>query len=778
MSPGSSFTTRLTLPVIAIAALVIGAGLALDYHQSKNRLLTIVEGNARQAVEDATLRIGEMSAGVETAVRLLSRALRSAPDEETAASLLRSALASNRHIDAAAIILSSGRDGEPTIFLERRDSEHAGLTRSAAPAATQLHAWLAEAEREGGPFWTSAATGTREPRAAFFVEPFPDGDDAPVLGLIVAAVALEDLHGYLEGLRIDHDGFGFLLTPTGIAIGAPRGIVRAADADEMLAPLSPVDWEQWLAAPREPLRSRVACPRREGECEFRVHAVENSRWYVGTVYSPRSLLQPLQEYELRTIALGLAMLALIAALVIAITRHLTRPLLSLTAASEAIARGQLDGDLPPAPGDDELGRLVRSFDTMRRDLATHIRTIEQSAEQRSRLEGELSAARDIQMAMVPQSGEARHSGGYALWARLRPARAVGGDLYSFEERGAVLRFAVGDVSDKGVPAALFMARAMGLIQQWERDDGAVAPAQALVRLNEALVRDNENCMFLTLFLGELHLARRTLSYASAGHSAPLLLRDGAVQVLAQERGPALGLAPGLAFPDNRTSLEADDRLVLYTDGFDEAINPRNEAFGEERLARAIRDADDLPLADAGEALFHAIDRFADGCDQADDMTLLLLEPTERRNRPLQVCGTSLPVDDQLVATATRWLEEQWQVQGLESEGLQDLQLVQEELLCNLREHSGLDERSSVTLKLLRYATRVELECVDPGPAFNPLEDGERSLLGEAISDAAIGGLGLHLITQLTQRQSYTRELGRNILRVTKVFADGDTQPEN
>lgn len=770
-----SFTTRLTLPVIAIATLVIGAGLALDYQLSKNRLLTIVEGNARQVVNDAAQRIDEMSTGVETAVRLLSSALQSTPDEALATRLLRSALASNRHIDAAAIILAPGADSAPQIYLQRRHVEHADMARSAAPTSAQLQRWLDEAEREGGPFWTSAATTGPEPRAAFFIEPFPDQQSTTPLGLIVVAVALEDLHGYLEGLRIDHDGFGFLLTPTGVAIGAPRGIVRATDADTLLAPLSAIDWDRWFADPAAPLRTRVNCPRRAGECDLHVQAVQDSRWFVGTVYSPQALLQPLRDYELRTVALGVAMLVLMAALVIAITRHLTRPLLSLTAASEAIARGQLDGELPPMHANDELGRLVHSFDTMRQDLATHIHTIEQAAEQRSRLEGELSAARDIQMAMVPQSGEAYRCAGYALWARLRPARAVGGDLYSFEERGQVLRFAVGDVSDKGVPAALFMARAMGLIQQWERDDATITPAQALRRLNRALVRDNDNCMFLTLFLGELHLTQRTLNYASAGHTPPLLLRDGTVRVLEQERGPALGLADDLEFPDNRLTLASDDRLVIYTDGFDEAMNPHNETFGDARLQQAVTEADDLPLPDAGAVLFNAIDEFADGCDQADDMTLLLLEPGERRNRPLQVSGTSLPVDAMLVEHAAHWLDEQWQVQGLWAEGLNELQLVQEELLCNLRDHSGLDASHTITLTLQRYASRVELECVDPGPAFNPLQDGTRSPLGASIDDAAIGGLGLHLITRFTDRQSYTREHGRNILRLTRAFPERNTQ---
>jgi sigma-B regulation protein RsbU (phosphoserine phosphatase) len=375
--------------------------------------------------------------------------------------------------------------------------------------------------------------------------------------------------------------------------------------------------------------------------------------------------------------------------------------------------------------------------------------------------------------MLPQGGEAElRCPPVELWARVRPARAVGGDLYSFEHSGDRLLFSIGDVSDKGVPAALFMARAISLIQQWEVQPD-VPPEIAMQQLNHGLSRDNDNCMFLTLLIGVLDLNTLELQFASAGHSAPVLLRDGTTAVVAQERGPALGLQEGLSFTLNRLQLRADDRLVLYTDGFDEAQNRQEQLLGEEALRKIIAAPDRLPLAEAGGSIFAATDAFSDGAPQADDMTLLLLEIAGNRRQPLQADRGSLTIDASLPGEAAGWLEDRWQAQGLAPEKLHDLQLVLEEIVCNIRDHAETEAQASIALSLERFEDRVELECVDPGHAYNPLEEAPRAALGSNTEDAEIGGLGLHLITSLTDEQFYRRETGRNILRVRLALPPSD-----
>lgn len=768
-----SFTTRLVIPVALISAAVIALGLFIDYRVSRDRIVGDLESGARDSIAGAVRRLQELTTGLEASVRFLGEAIDETPKEARIDQVLRSELDSNPHIFAAAIALDPRQAAEPrglAPYLYRTEN---GLTRTdlaRAEAPYWKEPWFTNARDRGNAAWVEPyfePTGAMTQLTTFSAPLYRDqGGAKAFIGVATIDLRLSDLHDYLDDLRIDGKGFGFLLTRQGTLIGAPQGTVMSAPIAQVLQSNTVNDWQAWLRDSPAGRSATVLCPNGKGECQLRVGKMADSPWSVGVVYSEASLLQPLRNYELRALVLGAGMLALLVVLISAIAKRLTAPLLALATASRSIARGELDVALPDTKGDDEIAELVNAFQSMRQDLGHYIQDLERAAEQRSRMEAELSAAREIQMAMLPQGGTATlNASGLDLWARVRPARAVGGDLYSFHQRGTELLLCIGDVSDKGIPAALFMARAMSLIQQWEIQPSTVPPEVALQQLNEGLTRDNDNCMFLTLFIAVLDLQTMELRYASAGHSPPVLLRQNQTMVVEQTRGPALGLQDGLTFTSNRLTLQSDDRLVIYTDGFDEAQNKADELLGEARLCEILRGPDNLPLDEAGEAVFDGVDRFTGEAPQFDDMSLMMLEVAGQRRAPLQAERSSLLIDHTLASQAARWLEEQWQAQGLPLADLQDMQLVLEEVLCNIRDYAQTDENATLGLGLERFTDRIELECVDPGRAFNPITDATRATVGDSTEEAPIGGLGLHLITQLTTKQSYHREEGRNILRL-------------
>ena len=166
------------------------------------------------------------------------------------------------------------------------------------------------------------------------------------------------------------------------------------------------------------------------------------------------------------------------------------------------------------------------------------------------------------------------------------------------------------MSDKGVPAALFMARAMTLLQQLA--DSGLSPSQLLAELNDELASGNENCMFVTLFCGVLDLDSLQLEFASAGHTPPSLLRNGQANAIAQDSGPALALEQQQAYPANQLQLQGGDRLAIYTDGIDEAFNAEGELFGSESLNRYLGAAQDAGAAELGSGVFRAVDAHAAG----------------------------------------------------------------------------------------------------------------------------------------------------------------------
>ena len=536
--------------------------------------------------------------------------------------------------------------------------------------------------------------------------------------------------------------------------------------------VEPQEWQAALQAmdAGQVIYREMPCPHRGGQCTLQMRALQSTGWPVGVIFSEEEILAPLRAFELKTGAIGLATLLVMALAVFVVTRRLTSPLTALAEASHDIARGELNTPLPRANGKDEIALLVRSFASMKSDLKTYISDLESLTASRSRLEGELAAATEIQMAMLPGGGQAFDSWPEAsLWAGVRPAKSVGGDFYTYRRRGRRLFFAVGDVSDKGVPAALFMARAIGLVQQLVDEQGE--PAKMLASLNTALERGNDNCMFVTMFLGILDLDSLDLQFASAGHTAPALLRAGRVDFLPQESGPALGLSAGLVYPENNTRLLPGDRLALFTDGIDEAFDTQQQMFGLQGMSASLLDSAAASVAEAGSAIISDVDRHCGDAPQSDDITLLLLDVAagETVRTGHGATGCTIVAGPGFSNRGLEWVQGALAAASLSLEDAMELQLVAEEVITNIEKYAGLATSDTVEINLQWQPDRVSLQLADPGRAFNPLLDSERAARGRNSESAAIGGLGVHLITQLTDAQEYRHEGGRNILRVVRLI---------
>ena len=210
-----------------------------------------------------------------------------------------------------------------------------------------------------------------------------------------------------------------------------------------------------------------------------------------------------------------------------------------------------------------------------------------------------------------------------IHALMRPAREVGGDFYDFFFTGpGKLALVIADVSGKGVPAALFMMRAKATLQGLLRS--GLSLVEALDRTNRRLVEQNDANMFVTAWVGVVDLASGAVEWVSAGHDSPVLKRaDGSVAHLEEDAGPSLGMIAGAAYRARTLTLAAGDGLVLYTDGVTEARNAAREFYGAERLAATLKGL--IGAKDAGaviDGIVRDVDAFADGLEQADDITLL------------------------------------------------------------------------------------------------------------------------------------------------------------
>jgi phosphoserine phosphatase RsbU/P len=249
----------------------------------------------------------------------------------------------------------------------------------------------------------------------------------------------------------------------------------------------------------------------------------------------------------------------------------------------------------------------------------------------ARMEEELESARQLQMCMVPTTfPQPTAQRPIEIFAMMEPAREVGGDLYDFYDiDDGTLCFFIGDVSGKGVPAALFMARTKNVIRLVSRllrgaDGSAPTPADIVTAVNRELCQDNVGMMFVTLFFGMLDPQTGDLRFTNAGHNPPYHLKSNGPSPVTTCKGRPLGVRDNSAYETGRLTLAPGEEIYLYTDGVTEATNRNDEFFAEERLEAVLRDVADRPTNVIIKAVADAVSSFADGAPQSDDITALAI----------------------------------------------------------------------------------------------------------------------------------------------------------
>jgi len=299
------------------------------------------------------------------------------------------------------------------------------------------------------------------------------------------------------------------------------------------------------------------------------------------------------------------------------------PLQKLATHAETIASGKFDVELPHMDRTDEIGVLNRAFRFMQVSLISYIDKLTSATAKRERIEGELRIARDIQMGMVPSTFPAFPGrADIDLYASIKPAKEVGGDLYDFFIQDEKLYFCIGDVSGKGIPASLLMAVARNLFRSVASE--GLPPEEVARRINDTISEDNKQMMFITMFIGMADLATGTLRFCNCGHNPPVLLKASA-EFMQCEANIPIGVAKGMVFKGQSLDNFRGTPILLYTDGLNEAENNLNEEFGNKRLLSALSGT---PYQDAkstiGQLLKLVSDHVGDA-EQSDDLTMLCLK---------------------------------------------------------------------------------------------------------------------------------------------------------
>jgi phosphoserine phosphatase RsbU/P len=263
-------------------------------------------------------------------------------------------------------------------------------------------------------------------------------------------------------------------------------------------------------------------------------------------------------------------------------------------------------------------QLQQAYDELK---AAQVQIIE-----KERLEHELHVAAEIQVSILPQ--ELPEVPGYNFGAVMFPARMVGGDFYDiFMLETDRVGIVVGDVSDKGVPSAIFMARAHALIMSEALHGGT--PGDILRRVNSHLIKLGQSDQFVTVLLGILDCANKKFDFARAGHELPVVLdTDGTVRTLPHATGQAMGMLDNLLLDENFTILPSGGTLLVFTDGLTDCRDPRGQAFGHTRVEESLSRLVGQSGQGVCDALRDALTKFQSGASQDDDVTLVAVHSVE------------------------------------------------------------------------------------------------------------------------------------------------------
>lgn len=247
--------------------------------------------------------------------------------------------------------------------------------------------------------------------------------------------------------------------------------------------------------------------------------------------------------------------------------------------------------------------------------------LEETTTAKERIESELRIARDIQMSMVPSTFPTCDH--LDLFATMTPAREVGGDLYDVQLIDQHLYFCVGDVSGKGVPASLFMAQVIRLFRALAKFHSK--PSEIATDMNNELTADNESGMFVTMFIGKLDMNTGRLEFCNCGHNAPIVgCGSQKAHFLEMECNVVIGLFPDIEFVGEVMEDIRNTMLFVYTDGLNEAENPQQEQFGDDRLLEVMQQHPYTSAHELIDTMTELVEQHRQGADPNDDLTMLCL----------------------------------------------------------------------------------------------------------------------------------------------------------
>jgi len=627
---------KLMVFILASSACIFSAAFSYNYYSSKKTVIRDVEENARNLARSTVYRIESVLQGVEKVpVNMASVIGRYPYGVVDIFHLVQSAVANNPEVYGSIIAYEPynyepdteyfapycyrGSNGSiKSEVLGGEDYRYFVMDWYQIPKLLKEVVWSEPYYDEGGGNIIMATVSV-----PFYKE--ADGEK-DFQGIVTADISLSWLTEIVSSVTIHRTGYAFVITRNGVFVTYPdsgfimrKSIFSIAEenADRNLR-----DIGRDMIAGREDFIPLVDFA--SGKKSWMYYApLPSNGWSIGVIFPEDELYADVWDLGKEVVIIGLVGFLFLFFTVAMISQTITRPLRFLDATTHEIARGNLDIELPEPRSNDEIGRLTRSFKEMKSALKEYIANLAETTASKERMESELKIARTIQMSFLPKRFPSLpETEVVEVFATLEPAREIGGDLYDFFflDRDHLF-FVVGDVSGKGIPAALFMAVSKTLLKGVT--ELGMEPSEVLERVNAELCIDNESMMFVTVFCAVLDLRTGELRYSNGGHVPPVLLREGREPVWVEiPPGVFLGTFDDARYKTGALTLIPGDTILVYTDGVSEAMDARRELYTGARLMTTLRSVSDGSPETVVREVLESVLEYSSGEPQADDITIL------------------------------------------------------------------------------------------------------------------------------------------------------------
>ena len=446
-----------------------------------------------------------------------------------------------------------------------------------------------------------------------------------------------------------------------------------------------------------------------------------------------------------------------------------RPLSRFVTAARQVAQGDFDIELPEVKSR-EVDALRDAFKEMQTSLSNYVEELKETTASNVAMDQELRIASDIQQRMLPKVYPPfPERTDIDIFGEVVTAKKVGGDLFDFFIRDNKLYFSIGDVAGKGVPAALVMAVARSMFRSASMT--YVSPKLIVESINRSVCQSNDSFMFVTLFMGVLDLANGRLLYTNAGHEPPVLVGGAHTRFLNANNNIPLGLRPDWEYTEQRSIVDRDTTLFLYTDGYTEAETVEREQFGKQRMCdEALRlSAENLDSRSFVRKIRRAERVFVNFIPQSDDISLLAIKYKGSMSNPLYHRGISLLNDVKEVPALGIFVGSICADMHFNELTEQGLRLAVEEAVVNIMNYAyPQGTRAVILIEVDADADNETLTFVlcDEGVAFDPTTYQEVDVDAH-VGQQKVGGLGIHLMRHYMDSLSYERKDGQNVLTMTK-----------